>query len=403
MANNGPVKNATEARVYLEQHVLIAINNNYTPESLANILFVMAIEGKIPEHVSSVIKVVGFLLMAKLADSSSAELVTTFTGKLLPISQSLIKDLESKCDFIKATAAKQSRHTLRLAEVITPLTTAAQSLKSTNQAIANASKEITPLSDTITTVEKLLQSLMESTKALSDISSKLRKNLPPHIPLEPTTNNQCTTYANIASNHPQFNNASPANHISTQPVHIQQLINRLSITQRQVYITYDSTDPKTPKERNGPATHLLCTKLKDLLQQQKHTSDPTTDNLNTIRTLRFMEQSAVLLKLESVQVVCKFQTLCEEQGLLSTLLCPSVTFTPHAYRVILHFVPCNGSFNPSDYEHLHQIEEDLNLPPHSITSTSWIKKPELRSPNQKMANVKLTCSLAEAANKFLSE
>lgn len=50
-----------------------------------------------------------------------------------------------------------------------------------------------------------------------------------------------------------------------------------------------------------------------------------------------------------------------------------------------------------------QIEEDMSLPPHSITSASWIKKPELRVPNQKTANLKVLCAPADVANKLLRE
>ena len=114
--NNGPVKNAVEAKAYLEQQVLIAINDNYTPESLTNILFATAMEGKVPDHVSSIIKAVGFLLMDTMADSSLTELVEVFTDKILPVNQTLMKCLENEHEFIKATSVEQYKQTLKLAE-----------------------------------------------------------------------------------------------------------------------------------------------------------------------------------------------------------------------------------------------------------------------------------------------
>ena len=89
--------------------------------------------------------------------------------------------------------------------------------------------------------------------------------------------------------------------------------------------------------------------------------------------------------------------------MLTSHLCPSTSSQSQAYKVVAPFVPCDGDFNPTDANYLHQIEKDLDLPPHSISATSWIKKPKLRAPNQRMANIKIMCSSATAANKMLTE
>ena len=54
-------------------------------------------------------------------------------------------------------------------------------------------------------------------------------------------------------------------------------------------------------------------------------------------------------------------------------------------------------------EQIHLIEADHNLESGSIVSASWIKRPELCSPNQKTANVKFLCSSPTVANKLLTE
>ena len=49
-SNLGPVEN--EVRTFLEQRALLAIDNNYTAETLANILFNTALKNKLPDITS---------------------------------------------------------------------------------------------------------------------------------------------------------------------------------------------------------------------------------------------------------------------------------------------------------------------------------------------------------------
>ena len=189
-----------------------------------------------------------------------------------------------------------------------------------------------------------------------------------------------------------------------QPKYIQRIINCLTIAEKQVYVLFSPTDAKAPKERDGSAAQSLCSKLNALLKPPTNDASTPADVLNpTICALHFTDHNTVLLEFDSANVVKKFGSINSEHHLLTTHICPSAVILPHSYWVILHFIPCTGSFNPQDMDHLTQIEEDMNLPPHSIITATWIKKPELRSLGQKTANIKLVCALAEAANKLLSE
>ena len=116
-----------------------------------------------------------------------------------------------------------------------------------------------------------------------------------------------------------------------------------------------------------------------------------------------MDRNTVLLEFDSLEAVDFFKVKNAADHFITSHLCPSAVLQPHPHRVVLHFVPCDGSFDLSDMEQLHQIEEDLKLPPHSITSASWIKKPKLRAPNQKLANVKILCASVFTANRLLTE
>lgn len=73
-SSSGPVKNADEAKAFLEQRALLAVNNNYTAETLANIVFNTALESKLLKIASSIIKAVGFLIIHKLNVNITTEI-----------------------------------------------------------------------------------------------------------------------------------------------------------------------------------------------------------------------------------------------------------------------------------------------------------------------------------------
>ena len=94
--------------------------------------------------------------MHKLAENTSAELVSNITEKLFSINHSLTSKIAWECSFIKATTAEQYKHTLRILEATDQLTLTSYSLDPTNKTIVTLSKEIQPI----------IQSLAESAKAL---------------------------------------------------------------------------------------------------------------------------------------------------------------------------------------------------------------------------------------------
>ena len=98
----------------------------------------------------------------------------------------------------------------------------------------------------------------------------------------------------------------------------------------------------------------------------------------------------------------RLKSYFNEKDLLSCI-CSTTKVQPQPYRLVLKFVPCDGSFSPANEDHLHSLEVDHRIKEGSIITASWIKKLELRSPNQRMANVKVLCSMPQAANHLLLE
>ena len=124
----GLIKNVDEAKNFLKQRALIAINENYTAVTLANILFNTVLKNKL-----STIRAVGFLIISKLAENTSMEISSTVTDQLMMLNQTITNKLNQECEFIKAITANQTRHILQLSESITKLNLSINNLDTTNQ------------------------------------------------------------------------------------------------------------------------------------------------------------------------------------------------------------------------------------------------------------------------------
>ena len=83
-------------------------------------------------------------------------------------------------------------------------------------------------------------------------------------------------------------------------------------------------------------------------------------------------------------------------------LSPKACIRPRAYTVIFRFVPCRGSFDPSLVEHLRNIEKENDLQSNSISTASWCKHPDERSPGQTTATLKVACANPDVANHLLT-
>lgn len=83
ITNSGPVINTAEAKAFPEQRALVAVNDNFTYETLANILFTTALKNKLPDQLASMIKAVGFLIIHKLTRGISTDLIGKITEEML--------------------------------------------------------------------------------------------------------------------------------------------------------------------------------------------------------------------------------------------------------------------------------------------------------------------------------
>ena len=90
----GPIKNANEAKMYLEQRSLIVIDNNYRIETLANILITTCFEPKIPDKVNNIIRAVALLMVSKFQNNFTEDIAAAVTEKLQNVSDHMSNQLK---------------------------------------------------------------------------------------------------------------------------------------------------------------------------------------------------------------------------------------------------------------------------------------------------------------------
>lgn len=426
MANApGPVGNLEEAKNYLVQKRWLLIDEPSDSYKLADILFAASLENKVPDHAAAVMRAVGWLLAEQIDDKLSNRIAEATAELFCKRAEPLFIELENhrdrlskENDFLKATGTKQSETTNQLIETVTKLDSSTNTFKdiagnlkdsASKHATAitqsvNAADKVTAAAATIDTMASTLkdtqphvQSLAESAKQLAEVVSALKATKPTTQYNQPTP-----SWAAMASGATNPS-SSPTPYSTDEPSHITRITQRLLTAAKQIYVEYNADDPKAPTDRSGPAIHELRTKFNAWMKEIDTAKNAVTESSGfAIRAISILEKNAILFEFDSVDSAKRFQEYCEHNFLLARL-CDSAKIKPRTYRLIFKFVPCDGSFDPNNNDHIRYIEEDQCLPQGAIVSASWVKRPELRSPNQKTANLKVICSSAEFANHFIKD
>ena len=190
-ATTGLVKNANEAKLFLKQKSLIALENNYGMATLANLLILMSFEAKIPEHVINVIRAVAFLMVGEFHNTFAEDMAVVVAEKLLITSEQFTKQFECECEFLAASATSQAENTQQLTKIIASIKNTSQTLTSTSQklttstdSIAKSTADIQPMIKTLTSSTEPMSSIAESAKALAKAVEELKKQ-PPLTPTVP--------------------------------------------------------------------------------------------------------------------------------------------------------------------------------------------------------------------------
>ena len=121
-----------------------------------------------------------------------------------------------------------------------------------------------------------------------------------------------------------------------------------------------------------------------------------------IRSVSIFDRPVLLLEFESSSSKEIFADICAKNPALLAEINPKARIRPRTYAVIFRFVPCLGQFDPSDDNHLRNMEWENDLAVGSIASASWCKRPDKRAPNQSTVTLKVACPNPEAANRLLT-
>ena len=387
-ATTGPVKNTNEAKLFLEQRSLIALENNYGMATLANLLILTSFEAKIPEHVINVIRAVAFLMVGEFHNTFAEDMAIVVAEKLLIASEQVTKQFECEREFLAASAASQAENTQQLTKIVASIKNTSQTLTSMSQKLTASTDsttksvaDIQPMIKTLTSSTEPMSSITESAKALAKAVEEL-KNDPPSPP-QSQQSHQGTqpSYASVIGTNIQHSLASQAFNTEV-PEYITHIENRLRIQERQVYISFDNEVADSPKERSGSAAYALRGKIDEWIRSlDQETNQVTSTSGQPIKALQFTERSAMLLEFDLKSHADHFQTYCKDKELL-TCICSTVKIQARTCRVVFKFVPCDGSFSPENKDHLRTLESEHNLEEGSIIAASWIKKPECQAPNQ---------------------
>ena len=197
-ASTSPVKNANDAKLFLKQRSLIALENNYNIETLANLLISTSFEARVPDHVASIICVVSFLMVGETQNTFAEELTATVAEKLLNASVQITKQIDHEREFLAASTASQAEQTQKITELMNSfikvsriLTTTSHNLSSTANNITKSVTDFQPAIQALSALAEHMMSIAESAKALAKAVDNF-KNPPPPPPQPPQQSSQST-------------------------------------------------------------------------------------------------------------------------------------------------------------------------------------------------------------------
>ncbi|KAF8055947.1 hypothetical protein FPV67DRAFT_1536105 [Lyophyllum atratum] len=374
VGESGPIKSSRDARRWLETKGWVLVGEPYDRTKLVRILLSAGLDlssRTTEKRTDAKLAVfsVAFLLEDDITDNISEALADAVASKALARIESATDKLTTSAAFLAATETKQAETTLALSTVSSQLENVTASLDSlaTKLAAAAAAPSGTP---------------RPSWAAVASQGPPTAAGSPPSSIPPPT-----------------FNPAT-----SDQHTRLQQRVLRAS---RTVLVEVDRNHESTPTDRSPSSIFAIREAMNKLLADldEAEPGEARPAEKTRIRGITALERGAFLFELVSADAARRFREYAKDQytGLLTGHLGETATVKAKAHNLIVRFVPCGGMFDPSDAEHLAGLEEDNGLHPGAITSASWLKRIDRRSPKQTLASIKLSCDSAETANQLLRQ
>ena len=348
----GAVKNATDARNYLENKNYLLSQQHSSTTSLATILLSLVVPSghrltteRIPESTANVIKAVALLLEEATAAVYADRIMEkidqhTTSSTRTPHNEEMLKLLQNNSDLLNAISTKH-----------------------------------------LETIEK--------TSALVEKFEKLQENVNTQtntLGLPPTSFRDALIGNTRRAPPPTPNTPLEA-----------RLRNRLNIKACQVMVEIQS-EHEDPLKAAYPDKENPIDKLKQATNTWLATeSDDTTgppDN-STIRTIKQYHSKRFLIETNKCETA---EWIRDHPESLHSPFKNQVKLLNRLYPVVAHFMPTHFQTDPAG---IRTLETDAKLDPQTISRATWIKDPKRRNLDQKHANIKIFCETPEAANALI--
>ena len=360
----GLIKNANDARKYLDTTGLSPTDATITPGNITEILLTLVATSstkrtaneKIPEKMANIIKAAALIL----------DDITTIT-----------------------TNTRNVEHEPKTGHENTPHNSLHKDIKDQLETNANLLQQAAKNQEEATDKTNALLARMER------ICEQTEKSIGEALNTATEATKTTTPYRDALLNGRSY--TSPQTPQTASQLRIQ---NRINIKSRQVLIEFKAdahTDfAKTDQPNPKPTNLVIKETINTRLSAPEDRSGPLPKDV-VVRTISSYGNNRMMIEMNSGEAATWMRTHLD-RIIGNILKCP-VKLLTCTYIVIARFIPV--TFDPSPAG-LKEIEDAVDLPNGSIQDASWVKHPSKRTGHQKVANLKIFCTTPEAANTLIN-
>lgn len=393
------VMDTASAESYLKVKLLSHGGQAYTLSHLSSILFhITQMSANTPLPVITAIRAVAYILKkhtaCEIAEAAANHFSTTLAPQLIDhvimaITPQLT-NLRSTSELLSATV-HQAEETLNT--TISEATNIHRSLKNehteqeenTRIAADRIEETANELHASVEECQKLLKTLSPSLDVTQERINQLSSQLLTH-PM-PTQNQPHTT--NTTAPQPSYSSIA-ASHL---PPMVEQAVGRAAIRARQILL-----DPQPGKTLFSADTSNsdIAKKLKDALSNIRTDDTPPGD----IKAVLSLRNGGIIIELESERLASWMRDPTG-RALFEAQFDTEVSFRKRTFALVLEYLPIQLQIEQEEF--LRNVENENNLPDHSLATARWIKPPTRRTQQQRKAFALLQVIEAPIANDILRD
>lgn len=354
-----PVKDAHSAQAYLIDKHLITSITDIDRQKVIDILLTVTTYKNVSIEVQAAIRAIAFLLNG---DDAQTDVQT---------SASALED--------KIASSIKSLTDTALTAFTDKLTDAQKFIEATTVSQAEITLKIT---QTLTNCSALETALATATAKLENIAAA------------PAPTQGPRTWADIAAAAPNNARNTPQQaYDPSQSTEVTRLRQRLLIRNRMIMI-----EPSTINDR--PAAEIR-EMVNSWMKAYDEVSEDTDKPKTIVKAATPQPRGGLLLEFDSGDSANRFRDYIATDQELSEKFGPDAYISEQTHKIVLRFIPCGGPFDPTDPDHLRELEENSGLEPYSITSMTWCRPIAKRAANQSFATATAIINSPQAANHLL--